>query len=182
MCAIVLPGQANPPGQIELQTRKGSDIENIQAWELTRLNWKEIESLVEKYASQYGAAFVTFLTGLCPVYNCHGLCLASRRTQLSPETADFSAVIKEDGYSPVNENDVQPGDLVLYHDKTDGSIVHSGIVMRVEEPKGLTVRIPWIWSKWGHGHEVLHNCNCSPYSPANLRYYRMRSWEPPPPL
>ena len=154
-----------------MQTRSGHDIENLQAWELTNLEWSQVNETVRKYPG------AVFLAGPCPVYNCHGLSLASRRTQLCPDTADFMSILQRDDYERVDESEANVGDLVFYFDQEDGSIIHSGIVVGRESLCGSRIVLPRIWSKWGHGHEVVHSCNISPYSPSERQYYRMKSWQ-----
>lgn len=177
MGQIILPGQNAPPKKpktgdgIELQNRRGEDIENVQAWQLTRLDWKASGDLRTKFAG------VRFLVGPCPVYNCHGLSLASRRTQLSPDTADFYDVLMKDGFKKIPNDLADVGDVILYYNDEDGGITHSGVVVAVETFVGSGEKVPKIWSKWGKGPEVVHCYNMCPYMPATVQYFRMQSWE-----
>ena len=99
----------------------------------------------------------------CPVYNCHGLTFASRRTQV---TAAVTPILGEDGFEKVEERNAQVGDIVIYADAR-GAVIHSGFVVgtdRVEIVQGSKPTIiPRIWSKWGKGHEWVHPVGECPY-------------------
>lgn len=158
--------RAKPNTSIALQTRLGSDIPNEQAWGLGTLDWREAAALVRGFSD---SAFAQFVSQPCPIYNCHGLTFASRRTQ--PDEESLGRVLSEDGYRELGEQDeVRPGDVVLYYD-LDGDVTHSGIVVDVREC--MSVRVPFVWSKWGHWREVIHNVKYCPYDAARLRYFRM---------
>jgi hypothetical protein len=155
---------------IILQSREGTDIENLQGWELTGMEWRGVDDYERKYPE------ALFLAGPCPVYNCHGLSLASRRTSPSPTTSNFSQLLAEDGYHQIPEDQANVGDLILYYDEDGGAISHSGIVVGLTSRHGGGRKVPVIWSKWGKGREAVHAWNMCPYLPAKVEYYRMKSW------
>lgn len=166
----------SPPqtmGSILLQTREGTDILNTQASELTNWDWHCADKVKDSYGNPNMARY---LSGPCPLYDCNGLTLASRRTSLDLEN-DLCQILKEDGYEEVVSDDPQPGDLVMYVDEQDGHISHTGFVAKLEPDATGSFEVPWVWSKWGKGHEVLHHVAYCPYMPATYRYFRMTQWQ-----
>ncbi len=112
----------------------------------------------------------TFRTSLIPVYNCHGMTFASRRTAID-ETEAVRTIINEDAYDELPVGEVLPGDIIVYF-SPEGDVEHSGIVAQVVRGPG-EVLTPLVYSKWGKGSEVLHAWGDCPYVP-NVRYYRIR--------
>ena len=117
----------------------------------------------------------------CPVYNCHGLTFASRRTQVGPPV---TPILEDDGFEQVDERNVQVGDIVIYS-SARGEVVHSGFVVGTESVEivhgGKPTIIPRIWSKWGKGHEWVHPVGECPYlqDEGNFTtYYRLVKWQP----
>ena len=100
----------------------------------------------------------------CNTYNCHGLTFAARRTWIH-EPSELRKIIDDDDYEEVTNN-ISPGDVAIY--MRDGDYQHSGIVVRVDG------QVPWILSKWGQCHEVIHSVMDCPYNDANVTYYRIR--------
>lgn len=155
---------------IILHTRRGlnSEISNEQVdtpldlWDL-----HEAEIIKKEHP------FATYRTGPCGYYNCHGLTFASRRTRIF-EPTDIMRIINDDNYKLIQENDVLPGDIVMYYQKGDPQ--HSGIVLDVPTKEDHFPRI-LVLSKWGHGHEVIHAVRDCPYSISCdlIRYYRVQS-------
>jgi hypothetical protein len=154
---------------IDLASRKGRKIDNVQPDEMSRFELADQENLKNKHP--HGAEF---LTGPNPFYNCHGLTFACRRTQ--PEM-DFELILADDGFVEIPQDIVQIGDIVLYYDSSGTEVEHSGIVVALRE--GLTgsdLRLPWIWSKWGKGSEVFHSLFSCPYSVLHVKFYRQKKW------
>ena len=88
---------------------------------------------------------------LCPVYNCHGLTFASRRTQVDEAgVTTIAKILKDDGFQEVPEPQTRIGDVVIYYDE-GGAAQHSGIVIGRD-----AMNCPKIWSKWGKGYEWTH--------------------------
>jgi hypothetical protein len=117
----------------------------------------------------------------CPVYNCHGLTFASRRTSVNPAVMP---ILQDDGFEQVEEKDAQVGDIVVYSN-VRGEVVHSGFVVGVDRveivPGTKPTMIPRIWSKWGKGHEWVHPVGECPYlqDEGNFAsYYRLLRWQP----
>jgi len=158
---------------ILLDSRAGHALDNLQAWSLTTLDWATATDLSKRFPDE---RFAEFLSAPCPVYNCHGLTFASRRTQIEPKSTSFPQLLLDDGYVEVDMNNVNTGDIVLYYDD-DGDIDHSGIVVGVRQLEPSGQRIPWVWSKWGHFQEVRHHFANCPFPSHNCRFYRMKKWE-----
>jgi hypothetical protein len=116
----------------------------------------------------------------CPVYNCHGLTFASRRTQVTPA---IFPILGDDGFEEVQEKETRLGDIVIYSNAR-GEVVHSGFVVgidQVEITPGTKSIIPRIWSKWGKGYEMLHSVGECPYfedEGSATKYYRLTRWQP----
>lgn len=164
-----MPGIYSPDAPVELpriivQTRRGRDIENWQTAYLA--SWQK--AAVETCIRDYSGPGTSFRTNPIPVYNCHGLTFASRRTSIPPTCID--AILKDDRYERVQPEDTLPGDVILYY-SDEGEIEHSGIVIEVP----VRPFPPRILSKWGMGPEVIHPASFCPYEPRDLRYYRVRT-------
>jgi hypothetical protein len=154
--------------KIELRTRLNTEIDNLQPWSYSSLEWKSLYSP----DNQYEKAGAKPVGEICPVYNCHGLTFGSRRTQIdgSPET--ISMILAEDGFDAIDEKHVKTGDVVVYYDDL-GQVLHSGIVLSIE-----AFGIPKIWSKWGKGFEWVHLLRNCPYAFSRVTYYRLKIWKP----
>lgn len=150
--------------EIALQTRAGKDIVNSQLFEISSIEIALLGDIERDYP------FVIFRATPDPVYNCHGLTFASRRTGI--DRSDMvHKILSEDGYKKIdNIDDVLPGDIVIYYGE-NGDIEHSGIV--VTKPVGIIKR-PWIVSKWGDYKEAIHYIDDCPYDGRNVEYYRVR--------
>jgi hypothetical protein len=103
--------------------------------------------------------------GPCRTYNCHGLTFGSRRTVIWHAT-EVAKILKDDGYDVVPIGQVLSGDVAVYYSQ-EGDIEHSGIVVN---PGELS---PFILSKWGKAHEVVHLVSFCPYDASRVRYYRI---------
>lgn len=106
-----------------------------------------------------------------PLYNCHGLAFASRRTVISDDTAIF-LMLNEDGYREVDAASVLPGDLLIYFDEK-GQPEHSAVVINAGRESRL-VFVPLVVSKWGAYKEIIHRANRCPYSFAHAKYFRVQ--------
>jgi len=164
MSIIDIPGQAYRQS-ITTQTREKWDIPNSQSFEVTYRDRAELEDHKRRYTQNF------FRTDAIPIYNCHGLTFAARRTTIW-ETTAVKKILSDDRYEQVPLRDVQPGDIILYVSADDGDIEHSGVV--IESPSHPLL-IPKVWSKWGFGAEVIHSANICPYDFSQARYYRIRS-------
>lgn len=164
MSAIVIPGQAYRQS-IALQTRERWDIPNSQSFETSL--WCEAQ--LEEFRRRYSHAL--FRTGIIPIYNCHGLTFAARRSTIW-ETTAVQRIVGDDRYEQVSREETQAGDIILYVSADDGDVEHSGVVV---EPPTPPLFVPKVWSKWGFGAEVIHYANYCPYDFSQARYYRIRS-------
>jgi hypothetical protein len=169
--AIVKGSGNSQPTKIRLQTRNGNDIDNQQDWELTRLDWAAVVNVRKTFPPPLAIE----VSSACPVYNCHGLTFASRRTLVTPDNQLLDMILREDGYEEVQPKEARAGDVVLYFDE-DGAIDHSGFVIGTE---GVGVRVPRVWGKWGKGPEMVHAVGNCPYNAARARYFRLRAWPKP---
>jgi hypothetical protein len=152
--------------KITLQTSQGTEVPNSQLREYSTydLNYS---SQIEK---NHPAA--TFRTPPIPIYNCHGLTFASKRTCIF-NIQSIQTILDEDGYVEIeNVDDVLPGDVILYY-SADGDIEHSGIVVTKPDKH---LKIPMVVSKWGKYKEVFHSANDSPYIWTHIKYYRVTKW------
>ncbi len=164
MSEIVSPGQIRR-SEIALQTRVGWNIPNSQSFDAGLLDEHQLQEHKRRYPH------AEFRTGLIPVFNCHGLTFAARRTSIW-ETPSVQHILADDHYEEVYRDNICPGDVILYVSSEDGDIEHSGIVVEVPRPP---LFVPKIWSKWGFGAEVVHYANNCPYDFSQARYYRIRS-------
>jgi hypothetical protein len=162
--------------EIELRTRAGNPIDNVQVWEHSRFEWHLLGELLGRFAN------AECVSEACPVYNCHGLTFGSRRTQV---TDVVYPILDDDGFDILpSEKDVRPGDIVVYC-SARGEVIHSGFIVwrkSVELVPGTKSVIPMVWSKWGKGHERLHEIGECPYLEDEgnyTRYYRLKRWTPP---
>ena len=105
-------------------------------------------------------------TAVCHTYNCHGLTFAGRRTRVAPGS-EVRKILIEDGYQKIEYAELSSGDVVIYVSKETGDIEHSGFVIK-KDAFG-----PWVLSKWGSAHEVVHRLGDSEYDPDNAEFYRI---------
>jgi hypothetical protein len=165
---LVLVTRPNAPNEspIILQTRKGRNIENAQSKEFSLAEERGDRDLVVKFPG------IVTRAPLNPMYNCHGLVFASRRTGIFDNTA-LNTILADDGYVQIQRHEVLPGDVILYF-APDGVIEHSGIVVSSPEAPLFIAKVV---SKWGRAREVLHWANECPYPQADIRYYRSVQWK-----
>ena len=88
------------------------------------------------------------------VYNCVGMVFASRRTWIEPEHVPM--ILSDDGYRPIDRNELERGDVVVYRRESLEEISHVGVVARVEvKPKDASLEV-LVLSQWGHDGEYFH--------------------------
>jgi len=149
------------PQQLAMQTRKGGRIEN---WMNPADPHVGLEQKITELKVTYSRATHRDV-GPSARYNCHGLTFASRRTGIS-NPAQVQRIIIDDGYRALgNAEAPSTGDIAIYRE--DGDITHSGIVVGSKEGT------PWVLSKWGECHEVIHPVLECPYKKAIVTYYRL---------
>ena len=146
---------------IALETSKGTSIRNHQDSEISAFqrNWNA--RLPKMFPNARPR------TQESPMYNCHGLTFACRRTRIE-DTPDVHQILSDDDWRPVEIEHVLPGDVVLYLSE-DGDANHSGVVVTLEEP----FHLPIICSKWGNAGEYIHRLRDCPtmYGPVT-KFYR----------
>lgn len=172
LVAIVVAGMPPPGGDtdsIRLETRAGTRIPNIQDRTLPPERLLAAVAVRKKYVT--GAS--QLVNGPSGFYNCAGLALAVRRTQII-QLAQLPTILIEDGYVEIfNEMSAKIGDLVTYWDANRCD--HMGIVIR--EATGL--ELPRVLSKFGWSIEVAHYAHQCPYDYCSRRYFRIRNYDLP---
>ena len=158
--SLILPGVSYET-HIVVQTRKGTNIPNAQLHEISAYERNSYTLFDKDYP-----LVIKRMHG-SPVYNCHGMTFASRRTCVFRDE-DVQVILRDDGYAEVSLEHVKPGDVVLYFE--DGSIEHSGIVVDVPRTRPL---MPTVCSKWAKYSEVIHSANDCPYKLMQRKYYRV---------
>jgi hypothetical protein len=113
----------------------------------------------------------TFQGKANPVYNCHGLTFASRRTGIYDPLEVWK--ILKDEYIPIkSEKDVLEGDVVIYLSRDETDILHSGIVTFVDRSSAI-IDIK-ILSKVLKGKEIVHKPSDAPESYLGvIKYFRV---------
>jgi hypothetical protein len=158
---------------LALETREMIDIDNYQSDQLTRLDWRNAADTESRFRHRHA----DFVGSPSPLYNCHGLTFAARRTQVDGSNETIRFILEEDGYVPLTKGEKpRPSDVVVYYDDR-GEVLHSGIIVSISESLGLST-VPRVWSKWGKCHEVIHALSDCPYDSNNVLFYRMKPWEP----
>lgn len=161
MTVLSIPGMPHS-GKIVVQTRCGNDIPNTQVHELTAYHLHTIHLLEKQYPQ------AEFKPKFIPIYNCHGMTFAARRTGIF-EGLSVRQILREDKYAEIDRLETLPGDIIVYFDDR-GDVEHSGFVLEKPKPP---VYYPRIVSKWGHGPEATHFANHCPYSLGDVHYFRI---------
>jgi hypothetical protein len=153
---FLLTAQSYP---LALQTRRRNDVVNSMSLAPATAGMQKLSSdLKKRFPNATHRA-----TEPSDRYNCHGLAFGSRRTSIPLSEVD--KILSDDGYEHVPLAEISPGDIVIYRSPTE--ITHSGIVV------GFRDGVPWVLSKWGLMHEVVHAVNDCVYNEA-VSYYRLR--------
>lgn len=146
---------------IRLETRKGNEIENSQATDIDRLEISHFYAVIKKHPRAIQRV------GLMPLYNCHGMTFACKRTGIS-DNYTINLILEDDNYKEIAKENIMAGDIVLYISE-NGDYEHSGII--VSEPDKHTP-FPRVVSKWGRGPEMIHYLHDCPYSSVFVKYFR----------
>jgi hypothetical protein len=150
---------------LRLDTKQGNAIVNQQSFEIPNFERAQFRDLQTRFNA------MQVRTDPTPIFNCHGLTFAARRTCIS-DSAEIAKILKEDAYMEIPADEVLPGDVIIYHSE-NGDYEHSGVV--VESPaQSESLKIPRVVSKWGKYCEVLHFANHCPYNYPGARYYRIK--------
>lgn len=157
----LIGGAPRPPSLI-LQSRRSRWILNHQIQDISAYE----ANLFPKYKDEYPDAGIR--SDPDPLYNCHGMTFASRRTGIH-DPAMLHLILEDDNYSEVAPKDVLPGDVIIYF-SNDGDLEHSGIVVSGPGP----LMVPLVCSKWGKYCEVVHLANRCPYSYERPVFYRVK--------
>ncbi len=121
-------------GKIVLRTRLDNDIDNIQPWSYSKIEW----SRLGESPNQFEKLGARRTSEACPVYNCHGLTFGNRRTQVDDSYKTISGILLDDGFDQIPESEVRLGDIVVYYDG-EGNAAHSGIVLNKGDLRGPVV-------------------------------------------
>lgn len=156
--------------KISTHTRLNNEIDNYQVTEFSLFEKNQFKEYT--FGNYLG---VKFKTAPSPIYNCHGMSFACRRTNIDKST-EIRKIITEDGYIEMALKDTLPGDIVLYINSQDGDIIHSATVTNVIVVEN---NIPTIFvvSKWGKYREAVHNLYTSPYKNCIFEFYRLSHTE-----
>lgn len=163
--AIVLSG-GQVRKSINLETSKGTKIDNYQILELSQFEKNQFVDY-----SKANFPFAVFRSSPSPVYNCHGMSFACRRTNVD-RSVDIRNILNDDQYHKITLKSTLPGDLVLYINLEDGDIVHSGTIVGCKHEEGNISQISVV-SKWGKFREVVHDLNDCPYKQFGKEFYRI---------
>ena len=147
---------------IRLETSRRTGIENAQLSDVSAFERNWASEIPKRHPR------VIARTDLSPIYNCHGLTFASRRTRITEPEA-IERILSDDKWDEVDVKGILPGDVVVYF-SPEGEPNHSGIIISVGD-----LAIPQICSKWGNAGEYIHFLNDCPslYGPVT-RFYRCR--------
>lgn len=148
---------------IRLETSKRTGIDNLQFFEISDFERNWAAEIPKLYRVQQR-------TDMSPLYNCHGLTFACRRTRVT-DTGGIARILSDDKWAEIEMRDLLPGDIVVYY-SDEGEANHSGIVVSRDEALG----IPTICSKWGSAGEFIHLLTEYPrtlYGP-HQKFYRCR--------
>lgn len=150
------------PTVIRLETSKRTGIDNVQVFELSRFERNWAADIPKRFRQ------IVQCTDMSPIYNCHGLTFASRRTRVI-DVQGIERVLIDDNWVELEMRDVLPGDIVIYYSE-EGEPNHSGIVVEV-----FDLGVPKIRSKWGSAGEYIHLLTdvWNFYGPQK-RFYRCR--------
>lgn len=100
------------------------------------------------------------LCSMDSTYNCVGLVLASRRTNV--DLGELSWILQDDGYKQITEDKVEVGDLVVYRYDDEHPVNHVGIIVeKVVDLKAAHMRFS-VLSQWGSHGEYFHEATNVP--------------------
>lgn len=135
-------------------------------WEIPQLQWSEViyhsvyqtesfvrqrtDSLLSEMARKHKR--IKRIRSVSPYfYNCVGMIFANRRAWIEIEELDD--ILREDGYTEITLQQLEPGDIVTY--AYDRTLTHVGLVTQVESFEGEVTDVT-VLSKWGKDSEILH--------------------------
>jgi hypothetical protein len=159
-----------PPKRFILQTRERRDVANSQSCEPD----EKTRTLYHGFRKPH--PFWKNRKAACGVYNCAGLVWANRRTSIYDEN-EYSKILNDDGYRSIaSEEQLQPGDIVIYLRRTADNLrntLHVGIVLCLDKVGATTFK--WILSKWSDQYgEDIHKLKDVPehYDNCRIEFYR----------
>src|SRR2546423_1157224 len=108
--AAIIP---NPhlPNSLALETCQANAIDNQRIYEISQYE----ANLYRQFDADYGLG-VRRRSDPTPIYNCHGLTFASRRTGIF-ESVTLRQILVEDGYAEIIRDAVLAGDIIMYFDE-----------------------------------------------------------------
>jgi hypothetical protein len=170
---IALPGDPIETGcAIRLDSRCGTPISNVQDKSLPP---EKVRVALAGAKKDFGQN-AKIVNGPSGYYNCAGLVLAARRTQIgTPDLNVIWGLLTEDGYVRVYEEaDAEVGDVVTYSLK--GHCEHIALVVAAASAHPMLGR-PRILSKHGWSVEVVHFAHEGPYKDCDRSYFRTRNYD-----
>lgn len=161
----------NTERSIAPETRKGRSIRNVVAPEPGEQARRKYAVIRKKFGQTW-----TNRTEPCGGYNCYGMVFATRRTAIYDDD-QIPDILADDGYRQIHENEVRPGDIVLYRERTHG-LLHAALVLRRQEWDGSTP-VPFALSKWSaisgeDEHNVHHHIWQEPEYNVDLEFWTER--------
>lgn len=162
METIIGEGGSSDKASIALSTSKNRRIPNQRMPERSPQSMYAAKQLHAKGSRQ--------LRSLRSTYNCVGMVFANRRTFIEPE--QIPIILQDDEYTEVvKEDDLMPGDVVLYEDPQTGDIQHVGLVL-ASEVMFQTKKIR-VLSQFGRDGEYIHDLHDVPnfYGKTVVKFY-----------
>ncbi len=140
---------------IRVDTHRGNAIQNViepEPGERERRRYDLVRS-------KFGKGAWRNRKPACGVYNCYGMVFASRRTAIM-EDSQIPDILADDGYRETDADSAKPGDIVLYRNAENGSLLHAAVLIR-RDPELRTAL--FALSKWDSAcgedeHHVQHHC------------------------
>jgi hypothetical protein len=106
---------------IRLETSKKRGVDNHQDSEITEVHRRWFPRLSKLHPNAIARSQPS------PLFNCHGLTFASRRTKIF-DRRDILKILEDDAWHEIDMRDVLGGDVVIYFDD-EGDPNHSGIIV-----------------------------------------------------
>lgn len=100
------------------------------------------------------------------LYDCVGMIFANRRAWINVK--DIKKILIEDGYNPINRDDLGVGDVVVY--TIENRRMHVGLVTAIMPSLGKIPNVR-VLSKWGKHGEVEHRLEDVPFWCGNPTEY-----------
>lgn len=163
---IILNQYKESDKSIKMHTSTDDEIENYQTFILLESEIIRANAIEKQFDGK-------FQGNPSPLYNCHGLTFASKRTGIYSDT-EIWKILKCEYQAVASVNDLLVGDIILYLERdNETSIIHSGIVVTANHSIG-TISEVRIYSKVLKAREITHSIyNCPYHTGNNVKFYRI---------